>query len=86
VIEGGDLRLSKTKQRQFMKIFLNKKSWEKKDEVEKIVNHNLLYNPDFNGSNFTIEKAQDIECNYIEECDEIAGSFLLNKINDLLEI
>lgn len=67
-----------------MKIFLNTKSWKRMRELSTLVENEILNNCNFNGVQ-AMYFVSDQECNYIEECDEINGTFLLHKINDLLE-
>lgn len=65
-----------------MKIFLDEKSFKKLSEVNELVENEINYNPNFNGAQAMYFAS---EFNYIEDCDEIDGTFLLGKINNFLE-
>lgn len=65
-----------------MKIFLNEKSFKRLSDVNALVENEISYNPNFNGAQ-AMYFASDF--NYIEDCEEIDGAFLMHKINDLLE-
>lgn len=64
-----------------MKIYLNKTLFsEKLEEVKKLIDKEIDFNSNFNGS--TYEILLDDFC-WIDGVDEIDGTFLLHKILDL---
>lgn len=65
-----------------MKIFLNQETFKRLPEINALVEEEITYNPNFNGAQAMYFAG---EFNYIEDCDELDGTFLLHKINNFLE-
>ncbi len=63
-----------------MNVFLCEQHEDKLSEVIKMINREILYNSDFSG----IEYELFIDtCSSVEDINENAGSFLLDKIHDI---
>lgn len=65
-----------------MKVYLTTQAMKHKDAIIAHIDHETKYNCNFNGMNYEIKED---EYNWIDDCDEIDGTFLLAQINDILE-
>ncbi len=66
-----------------MKIYLDEKAFVRADEIKELIQKEFMYNCAFSGMNAVILRDDFTWIDGIE--DEYAGTFLLAKINDLIE-
>ncbi len=65
-----------------MKIYLSSEHMKHSQLVCDLVEHEILYNPNFNGDTFSISEG---DYTWIDEVDEIDGAFLLHTIINRIE-
>jgi hypothetical protein len=67
-----------------MKVYLSKEDTAFKDAVLEILEHHIWWNPNFNGIKYKM--ILDHDYTFIDEIDELHGTFLLHNILKNIDI